>query len=99
MADSPPLPNRGDDSDPTPASGSTGAPRWVKVFGLVAVVLVLLVAVMVVAGHGPGDHVPSADAGRETPPSDIGDGPRPSGGDPGDHTPPPGVPEHGASQP
>jgi hypothetical protein len=99
MADSRPPPNSGDDSDPGPASGSTGTPRWVKVFGLVAVILVLLVAVMVVAGHGPGDHMPSADAGRETPPSDGGDHPRRSGGDLGDHTPAPGIREHGGSQP
>ena len=38
-----------------------GTPRWVKVFALVAIVLVLLVvAVMLAIGgeHGPGRHMP-----------------------------------------
>ena len=37
----------------------TGTPRWVKVFGIVALALVLLVvvAMLVVGGeHGPGRH-------------------------------------------
>ena len=33
-----------------------GMPRWVKVFGLVAVVVVVLVVVMLLTGHGPGRH-------------------------------------------
>ena len=31
-------------------------PRWVKVFGLIAVVVVALVVVMLATGHGPGRH-------------------------------------------
>ena len=43
------------------------APRWVKVFGIVAAVLALLVLVLVLSGggHGPGRHV---DGGNERPP-------------------------------
>jgi hypothetical protein len=58
MADLPPYP---------------GTPRWVKLSGLIALVLVLLVGIVLVTGvggaHGPGRHMPS-------------------GGGPGGHTPP-----------
>ena len=41
-----------------------GTPRWVKVFGIVVLVLVLLVVVMMATGvggkHGPGRHMPAA---------------------------------------
>jgi hypothetical protein len=47
-----------------------GTPRWVKVFGVIALVLVVLLAVMIIAGrggHGPsrhtGDNIPFVDAG------------------------------------
>lgn len=33
-----------------------GVPRWVKVFGVIAVVVVVLVVVMLLSGHGPGRH-------------------------------------------
>jgi hypothetical protein len=49
---------------------TVGTPRWVKVFGIIALVLVALVVVMIVAGrggHGPGrhtgDNTPSGDPG------------------------------------
>ena len=37
-----------------------GMPRWVKVLGLVALVLVVLLVVVLLAGggHGPGRHAP-----------------------------------------
>jgi hypothetical protein len=54
-----------------PAGSSTttypGTPRWVKVSGIVVLVLVLLVvAVLVASGgqHGPGRHVPAGAPGR-----------------------------------
>ena len=36
-----------------------GAPRWVKVFGIVAAVVVLLFLILLLAGndHGPGRHL------------------------------------------
>ena len=46
-------------------------PRWVKVFGVIALVLVVLVVVMMFAGggnHGPGRHTPSGGAGGHTRP-------------------------------
>jgi hypothetical protein len=39
-----------------------GTPRWVKVFGIIAIGLVLLVVIMMFIGggdHGPGRHMPS----------------------------------------
>lgn len=69
MADRPPYP---------------GAPRWVKVFGIIAVVVVLLFIILMFTrgpgGHGPGRHLPSGDAGGQTPPSGVTEG----------HTPPEG---------
>jgi hypothetical protein len=59
MADLPPYP---------------GTPRWVKVSGIVAIVLVLLVGGLIVFGggrHGPGRHLPvgqTPPAGVHTPP-------------------------------
>jgi hypothetical protein len=35
---------------------NTGAPRWVKVFGIIVIVLVLLFVVLHVSGHGFGGH-------------------------------------------
>lgn len=50
---------------------TTGMPEWVKVFGIVALVVVLTVVVMMLTGrggsHGPGRHAPSGGA----PPSGI----------------------------
>ena len=62
-------------ADPTsdPATRDRpGTPAWVKVLGIAAVSLALLVAVlMVVSGgqHGPGMHAPSGDAGGQTAPA------------------------------
>ena len=60
-----------------------GAPRWVKVFGIIVIVLVLLVVAMMFIGggeHGPGRHTPSGDAGGQVPPSSVME----------DHAPPEG---------
>ena len=45
--------------------GSTiGPPRWVKVFGVVAIAVVLLFVILMLtgsgAGHGPARHAPSS---------------------------------------
>ena len=42
-----------------------GTPCWVKVFGIIAIVVVLLVVFMLLTGHGPGCHTPSGDAGGQ----------------------------------
>jgi hypothetical protein len=49
-----------------------GTPRWVKVFGITAIVLVLIALLIVLIGvggpHGPGRHLPSSGGpGTPTP--------------------------------
>jgi hypothetical protein len=62
--------------DPTPKTG-TGTPRWVKVAGLIALALVLLVVIVKFTGlggtHGPGRHTPGADTagGHAGPPPGV----------------------------
>ena len=57
MADVPPYPDSNGDTGVEPGRNSTtGSPRWVKVFGIIALVLVLLFVVMMLTGHGPGRH-------------------------------------------
>jgi hypothetical protein len=95
MADSPTYDDAGGGVPAPPNRGSTGGtPRWVKVFGVIAVVLVLLIGGLMLfggGGHGPGRHLggdtPAGDAGRNAPPSGV---PEQSGGHTG---PPPGI-EH-----
>jgi hypothetical protein len=53
MADEPPYPDNNSDS-----GDDIGTPRWVKVFGLIAVALVLLFVVLMLTGHRPGRHIP-----------------------------------------
>jgi hypothetical protein len=52
-----------------------GTPKWVKVSGIAAFILVLLIVVMIFAGiggpHGPSRHMPSDDAGGQTSPSSV----------------------------
>lgn len=40
-----------------------GTPRWVKVFGIIAILLIVLVAISLATGHGPRRHTPSAGSG------------------------------------
>ncbi|MCY9659433.1 hypothetical protein P5G65_23270 [Paenibacillus chondroitinus] len=49
-----------------PDNGSTNnTPRWVKVFGIIAIVLVLFLVILHLTGRGFGDH------GGHTPPSSV----------------------------
>jgi hypothetical protein len=59
MAGLPRYPRSSDDTGTETDSGpTTGAPRWVKVLGIIALVLVLLVVVLLIGGnHGPGRHM------------------------------------------
>ena len=51
------LDNAGQVSGP---GSVVSTPRWVKIFGTVLVILILLVGAMILlGGHGPGAHVPS----------------------------------------
>ncbi len=72
----------------TDRSSATGPPRWVKMAGIVAIALVLLLGYMLLFGggqHGPSQHAPSGDGGGETAPSSVIDGEAGGG-----HTPPAG---------
>jgi hypothetical protein len=65
MTDQLPSPNTGD---------APGTPRWVKVFGIIALIVVLLIVIVMLAGggnHGPSRHIPSGDAGQQMPPSSL----------------------------
>ena len=51
-----------------------GTPRWVKVLGIIVIVVVLLgVAVMFISGgeHGPGRHTSSGGTGGQVSPSSV----------------------------
>ena len=86
MADPTLYPDATDDTGIGPAANRPPAtPRWVKVFGIIALGLVLLLAIGVVTGragpgggHGPGRHTPGG--GGATPASTV----------PAGHTPPAG---------
>lgn len=67
-------------------------PPWVKVFGIIAIVVVLLVLAMLLFGggdHGPGRHTPGAE------PADQIEQGAPRSDATGDHRAPPGIPDHG----
>jgi len=52
-----------------------GTPRWVKLFGIFALALVLLFVVLHLTGRGLGDHGSSGDRAPSR-----GDNPSPEGG-------------------
>jgi len=61
MADPPRSP------DPKPHS----TPRWVKVSGIIAAVVMVAIVILALAGggeHGPARHLPGGDNGGHTPP-------------------------------
>jgi hypothetical protein len=46
---------------------TAGTPRWVKVFGIIALIVAVLLVVMLIAGrggHGPGRHAAGDDGVR-----------------------------------
>jgi len=56
MADPPSNPDA-DDAVAVDREPTTSTPRWVKVFGVIALVLLLLFVIALLAGgHGPGRH-------------------------------------------
>lgn len=97
MTDSAPFSDSRDDlaAEPDRPSAS-GAPRWVKVTGIVVVVLVVLLLVLKLAGveHGPGRHTGSGGSGAQTLAFQVTQDGAPSGANPGGHTPPAGVEGH-----
>jgi hypothetical protein len=84
MADLPRHPDTGDGGAGSDPGSTTGTPRWVKVFGLVALIVIVLFVVVILTGggeHGPGRHTPGGSNTR------------------GVHTGPPAGFEHGDPQP
>jgi hypothetical protein len=59
MANQPPHPSTKYNGVGPPADKLPSTPRWVKVFVIVGVVLVLLLVIMLLTGHGPGSHMGS----------------------------------------
>ena len=59
MTDLPRDPDSSGDRGSRPGSTEESTPRWVKVFGVVGLVLVLLMLIALLTGHGPGRHMPS----------------------------------------
>jgi hypothetical protein len=47
-------------ADPPANESTTGTPRWVKVFGIIAIVVIVGFIVLLITGrageHGPGRH-------------------------------------------
>jgi hypothetical protein len=66
MADRPSSPEREGSADRGPTAGP---PRWVKVAGVIALVLVVLVLILLLAGgnHGPGRHQAARGHGGRLP--------------------------------
>ena len=58
-------------SGPGLDSDAYSTPRWVKVFGAIALMVVLLFVVLMLirgpGGHGPGRHLPPSDASQAPP--------------------------------
>ena len=52
----------GADSEPPP-----NMPLWVKVFGSIVLVLIVLVGILHLMGHGPMDHMPHSQQGVRQP--------------------------------
>jgi hypothetical protein len=68
MSDPPLYPDADQEDGVGPDRASTtGTPRWVKVFGIVALIVVVLFVVLFVfggGGHGPGRHSSSGLGGH-----------------------------------
>lgn len=70
MADLPPYPDDNRDTENDTAvrpvhRSPPSTPRWVKVFGIIFLILILLIVIMHLAGYGFGGH------GGHTPPANI----------------------------
>ena len=55
------MTQRNDPHNETPAAtgNPAGTPRWVKVSGVIALVIVVLLVVLLLSGHGPAQHLPA----------------------------------------
>ena len=66
MTDQPSSPEREDRADRGPTAGP---PRWVKVSGIIALALIVLLLIVLLAGgnHGPGRHQSARGYGGQLP--------------------------------
>jgi hypothetical protein len=71
MADSSNSDSGDDTSAGSDREAGAGTPRWVKVFGIIGLVIVLLFVIMMLGGgrHGPHRHTPSVDTAGQTRPA------------------------------
>jgi hypothetical protein len=67
--DTPPFPDSNDDHKrmKTDRGMPPSTPRWVKVFGIIGIVLVLLFVILHLTGRGFGGHTPSIEHGLKQP--------------------------------
>ena len=78
----------------SPDSKRHARPRWVKVSGIIAIVLALVALVVFLIGGGPGGHGPGRHFPGGGEPAEQIEQQQPGGVAPGEHTgPPPGI-EH-----
>jgi hypothetical protein len=66
----PPPPNH---THLTPERQTPPTPRWVKVFGIIAIVVVVLFVVLqfIGGGHGPGRHLPASTTNNTASPANV----------------------------
>ena len=57
----------GDATDSQPIGAYPGTPRWVKIAGIIAILVVLLVSLMHLTGVTPSAHVAPIDHGMRQP--------------------------------
>jgi len=56
----------------TDSDSANRTPRWVKLFGIVALILILLLGILhFSSGHGPGSHLTSGEMGGATMPTSM----------------------------
>ena len=78
MATPAPSTNAPGETDARASGGSSsvypGTPRWVKVSGIIALILIVLVVVLLLLGgqHSPMRHIPSGSGRTNTPPIAAG---------------------------
>ncbi|MFN2557697.1 MAG: hypothetical protein ABR592_12695 [Nitriliruptorales bacterium] len=76
MAHPPSYHETGDESGGPSRRSSSGTPRWVKVFGIIALAVVLLFIILMLANgsggrHGPGRHLPSRGFDNQVAPRNV----------------------------
>lgn len=54
------MPSGGTERQPGKPEKQIGMPRWVKVSLILTALLVVLIAILLLTGHGPGRHLSSA---------------------------------------